>query len=299
VVCSILSDYEIGTNLSFFRLFRIFRVIRVARMFRFASYFHQLRRMMLSIMASITSLMWAGAFLGLINFIFSIFFLNAAVEHIKNNNFDNDVRDTFTFWYKSMPRTMYSLLIAITGGTDWVQIMGPVENISWAYQAVFTFYVIFVVVGVLNVLTGVFLESAADIHDRDLIVQGEIDSLDGFVEEMLGLFNEFMGDEDGCHDGQLTWEAFQSYIRHEHVEAYLSSHMLDTSHAYLLYKMLDYDNTGTVSLNEFVLGMLRLKGAAKTYDARVLLHQIDKLRCSMTTVEQQISSLCDNSKHSI
>jgi len=206
---------------------------------------------------------------------------------MKEKNYDNEVRETFAIWYKSLPQTMFSLLVAISGGADWTDIMEPVKRISWTYQVIFTFYVLFVIVGVLNVLTGVFLESAAEFSDRDLIVQAEIERLDGFVEEMLELYSEFKPN----HDGQITWDDFHEYLLQEHVEAYLSSHMLETTHARMLFRMLDHDNSGKISIYEFVIGMLRLKGGAKTYDNRVLLHYIMTLRTSVKEMQQQIGSL--------
>jgi len=186
-----------------------------------------------------------------------------------------------------LPRTMFSLIVAVSGGTDWIDIMEPVKRISWGYQVVFTFYVLFVVVGVLNILTAVFMESAADIQDRDLTVQREIENLDKFLEDMLNLYSEFQPD----HDGTISWEDFQKYLSNEHVEAYLSSHMLETTHARLLFRMLDHDNDGAVSIYEFVIGMLRLKGGAKTYDNRVLLQEIVRLKSSVKDISKQLSQM--------
>jgi len=212
---------------------------------------------------------------------------------MRTNNYDNEVRLTFVQWYSSLPQTMFSLLAAISGGTDWITIMEPVRTIGISYQIIFTFYVFFIVVGVLNVLTGVFLESAQDVHDRDLTVQAEIARLDLFVQEMLDLFTEFVPD----HDGRITWEQFQGYIHQEHVEAYMSSHMLETTHARLLFRMLDMDGNGVIGVDEFVIGMLRLKGGAKTYDARLLLHEVSALRTSVNVVQQTVSALSSSAMH--
>lgn len=163
--------------------------------------------------------------------------------------------------------------------------MEPVKRISWTYQAVFTFYVLFVIVGVLNVLTGVFLESASDVRDRDLTVQAEIEKLDNFVEDMVSLYAEFHPN----HNNEISYEMFQSYLQQEKVEAYLSSHKLETTHARLLFRMLDGDSTGTISVHEFVIGMLRLKGGAKTSDSRVILHEINGLRSCIKEMQAQLS----------
>jgi len=286
VVTSVLSDLDMIVNLNFFRLLRVFRIVRVAKVIKNLNSLRSLRKMMLSIQASIASLAWAFVFLALLIFVFSIFFLNGASEHIKSNKYDDGIRNQYKEWYSSLPQTMFALLVAISGGTDWIEIMSPVQNISWPYQVTFTFYVLFVVVGVLNVLTGIFLESAAEFHDRDLTVQAEIDRLDSFVQEMLDLFSEFHPD----HDGMVSWEIFQDYLRQEHVEAYLSSHMLEPTHARLLFRMLDHDGSDAINIYEFVIGMLRLRGAAKTYDSRVLLHEIHHLRMSVHQIQNRLEA---------
>merc|ERR1719491_1893302 len=102
---------------------------------------------------------------------------------------------------------------------------------------------------------------------------------------MLDLYSEF----HPHHDGFITWDEFQEYIHQEHVEAFLSSHLLETTHARLLFKMLDDDQNGVISLYEFVIGMLRLKGASKTYDARLLLREVSALRNSMDAMLQEFS----------
>lgn len=243
--------------------------------------------MMMSIMASFASLAWAFVFLLMLIFMFSIFFLNGASDYMKEHNYDDEIRKSFAHWYRSLPQTMYSLLVAISGGTDWIDIMHPVKRISVTYQLVFTFYVLFVTMGVVNVLTGVFMESAADFKDRDDTVQSEIRRLDNFVEEMLTLYDEFHPE----HGGEITWERFQDYLQQEQVEAYLSSHMLETTHAKLLFHLLDHDNDHVITVYEFVIGMLRLKGPAKTYDNRVLLDQVTSLRSSMKEIQTSLSFL--------
>jgi hypothetical protein len=237
--------------------------------------------MMLSIVASLASLAWALTFLALINFMFSIFFLNGATEYIRDNNYNREVADSFGEWYRSLPQTMFSLLAAISGGTDWLDIMTPVKRISWTYQMVFSFYVVFVVIGVVNVLTGVFLESAAEYRDRDLTVAAQMEHLDSFVGEMLELFYEFNPDQDGnC----IGWDDFEKYLHQERVEAYLASHMLEATHAKLLFRMLDGDKSGKIDISEFVIGMYKLKGAAKAYDCRILLRHM----CALTTLVKEM-----------
>ena len=58
-------------------------------------------------------------------------------------------------YYGSVPNTMYSLLMAVTGGADWENVVAPLSEISYGYQLLFALYVLFIVVGMLNVMTSV------------------------------------------------------------------------------------------------------------------------------------------------
>merc|ERR1712023_527629 len=98
---------------------------------------------------------------------------------------------------------------------------------------------------------------------------GEVRNLDSFVKEMLQLFAEF----DPHHSGVINQTDFGRYLRNDRVEAYLASRQLDTTHARLLFGLLDQDESGEISIYEFVIGMLRLRGVARAYDLRVLLYE--------------------------
>merc|ERR1719272_20478 len=96
--------------------------------------------------------------------------------------------------------TMFSLMMAISGGLDWSRILDPLIQISPVYRLLFTFYIVFVVFGVLNVLTGVFLEATHEMMDRDLVIQDEMNHVDSFVEEMSKLFEELDTEHVGTFD---------------------------------------------------------------------------------------------------
>lgn len=46
----------------------------------------------------------------------------------------------------------------------------------------------------------------------------------------------------------------------------MNNHSLDATDATALFEMLDQDGTGTVDVEEFVLGALKLKGPARCLD---------------------------------
>merc|ERR1719265_1047231 len=79
------------------------------------------------------------------------------------------LRDFVETWYSSFPKSVFALIASVTGGEDWVHLWEPMAIAGPIFSISFCFYVLFVIVGVMNVLTGVFLNSASEFVDADLI----------------------------------------------------------------------------------------------------------------------------------
>lgn len=269
VLSSFFADVVSMSSLEFMRMLRMVRIIRMARLLRVLRVFRELREMFLAIVSCMASLVWAFVFLALTLLLFSIFFLQAIVGYLENLDKDHHEQglvESFREWYKSLGSTMYTLLAAATGGVDWLEPGRPLAKLGWGYTGVYVFYVLFVTIGVMNILTGVFIGNASCIADRDISIHKENSKLDTFVHEMIHLFNEFELDTHGS----ISWQAFKTYISDHKVQAYLASHDLETTHGILLFDLLDRDHSGYIDVHEFVIGMVRLKGNAKALDARII-----------------------------
>merc|ERR1719503_443838 len=113
-----------GTNMSSIRILRVFRLIRTFRIIRVVNVFRSLRLMVCCIFNSLMSLMWAQ----------------------------------LDLQYRSVIRALMTLLMCIAGGIDWYEAVRPLMLISPVYAAFFSAYIVFVLFGVLNVLSAVFVE---------------------------------------------------------------------------------------------------------------------------------------------
>mmetsp|Transcript_17713 Transcript_17713/g.29500 ORF Transcript_17713/g.29500 Transcript_17713/m.29500 type:complete len:202 (+) Transcript_17713:2-607(+) len=168
---------------------------------------------------------------------------------------------------------MATILATATGVVDWITVSRALEPAGFVYKMVLVLYVHFVSLGVMNVLTGVFLASADEFTDHNLIVQDESVKVDGFVKQMLHLFEDV--DIEGT--GKMRWEQFCKAMTTPEVQIYLSSHQLEPTHARLIFDLLDKGSEGEIDMYEFVIGLLRLKGEAKTIDARIIQREISLL----------------------
>jgi hypothetical protein len=254
----------------FFLVFRLLRLGRVLRAVRSVRMFRDLRLMICSLSQSLVSLCSAFVLLFVVIFLFSICFtygfqsyiVGPGVYKIENLSF-------LQASYGSLPQTMYTLLLAISNGADWQTLASPLRAIDWKYEWLFIFYVMFVVVGVLNVLTSSFVERARELSslDRDLATQAELASQEAFLAEMRRIFEQV----DDAKEGRITWQKFRDYLTSERASAFFATQQLDTSDAARLFSLLEADEMGAVAIEDFTLGCLRLRGPAKSSDVAALL----------------------------
>jgi len=182
---------------------------------------------------------------------------------------------------------LLSLFKAISGGDDWGNIMAPLvtclEN-SRLMEGIFTFYIFFMVFGVLNVVVGTFVETAADVarRDQDAIIENQLAQVREYAKNIRAFF--YQADKD--RSGFLSFSEFEHHLSDERVKAYFNSLDLDVSQAKLLFQLLDSDQGGAIAIDEFIGGCMRLKGEARSIDVNLLLYQNDNL---ISKVER----LCD------
>lgn len=81
-------------------------------------------------------------------------------------------------------------------------------------------------------------------------------------------------DKDGS--GDITLGELEGDIQNARVQAYFSHLNLDIDNAWQIFEFLDEDAIGTVSIEEFVFGCLRLRGYATTIDVQSLQLNISK-----------------------
>ena len=90
-----------------------------------------------------------------------------------------------------------------------------------------------------------------------------------FLSDMRELFHE-MNEDDSDN---VTWFELQEYFKDARVMSYFQAQQIDVTDAAFIYKLLDVDRSGSISIEEFCLGCHRLRGAAKCLDVVHLLQE--------------------------
>lgn len=255
------ADVAVVKVIRLLKMSKLLRVVRVMRLFK------ELRLTFHVIAVSCRSLVWAVLMLALIMYIFNLAFVHAATTYLAGDSLDDSIVDALDLHWSSVLQAMKSLFLAITGGNDWSEYVRSVEPTGAIYYWLFLFYIVFMALLVLNILTGFFVEHSVDAaqRDRDVVLLALLDNTDGMVQEIRKMFKRF--DTVG---EVLTVESFREILKHKQVRDMFKILEIDTSESQQLFDELDVSQDGNVDFDEFTSGLLKLKGSAKSVDMVLL-----------------------------
>jgi len=267
-------------NMSFLRICRVFRLIRVVRLVRTVKWLRSLRTMLFAIIKSISCLLWAFVMILLVMFVFSIIFGNAAASFFETLDLDNPVEVDkavrMKLYFGRMYESCVSLFCAIFGGNDWMYYGDVIRELDDrdVYFMFFVFYIGFCLVGLLNVVTGIFVDSAVCTRTEDEVVDSYREDLQRTSDEVKRIFNA----ADIHTSGHLTLEAFEKCLnQNAWVAAYFAGLDIGADDAGTIFTLMDTNNSGDITVDEFVKGTMKLKGHAKSIDIFAIMFDITRL----------------------
>jgi len=293
-------------NFTFARVMRLFRFVRILRVVRVMRFFYSFRLMIYSVVYSILCLLWVFGMLSFIMYFFALFFIHGVSEHFRTYSEKNGGAICETALCLELQslcgdvvNMLLSLFMSICGGFDWRELWIILRDVSWVYGWAFIFYIFFMVFGVLNVVVATFVEQSSMIsqRDRELVTQNELEKNRQYYYNIRRFFQE--ADPDGT--GTLSSQKFEDYLDDENVQAYFQSFELDVTQANTLFRLLDWDQSDDVDIDEFVEGCMRMRGQARSIDVHLLLYQNEKMvhriQEFMQYVEEQLQKIGAEQSH--
>ncbi|CAK0802514.1 unnamed protein product, partial [Prorocentrum cordatum] len=254
---------------------KMLRIVRVLRVFRF---FTKLSQLAFMIIDSVKSLVWALIMLGIVIYVFAIFFTHYTAEYTRlQGNGPNAV--LIAEHFGSLWTTIFTLFHCMLNGISWYTIpiaLSAIPGWTGPFLAVgFVGYLSFTMLAVMNIITGVFVDNAVETArtQREFLVQKEMEVKEQWLSEMRNIFMEM--DVDGS--GTVSREEILGFVNDERVQYYLTALGLDVDDAERLFVLLDENRDGEIELDQFLSGCLRLKGSARSIDVCSLIHQSRQL----------------------
>jgi hypothetical protein len=235
-------------------------------------FFKDLRTIVNSIALSMTLFFWTLIAIFLVTYMAALYFTEIMLyRRATLLAGDPNVDLTGINLFRDLPTTFFTLLQSVTGGMDWAEVFDPlIQEIGPEAYVPFLIFLLFMVLAVMNVVTGVFLDKASR-NAKD-----DIEHLALMKARAIFVAADFNA------SGSISWEDFERVLHHKDVTSFFDALDLDAAEGKTLFDLLDLTGDGTVSADEFLCGCLRLRGSAKALDLLVLSREVTQL-CDKNT----------------
>lgn len=244
-------------NMSYLRGMRLLKVAKVLRLFRLMRTFRELRSLLDSIIESVRTLLWTIVLMSGTMLIFALAFVQATLTS------DDPDRGDSQYWTSIGP-SMLDLLMAITGGIDWVALIDPLWSLGLVYVLAFIMYIMFQVFVVSNAIQSLFVQRLLDYWARDDYAEMAIrlQQKTGFIRKVAGVFKEM----DTDHDGLVHLKDLEEYMKDHRMLAFAHSLDMEEEDMGFAFGVLTQGGKVPVDIDTFVTGCIKIRGTAKSLD---------------------------------
>jgi len=277
---SFVSSFRTGV-----KMIRLARTARALRMFKIIRNSTRARLLFEETVASVSLGFWLCCVLFVALSFFGIFFMQAAVDVLLGKSeasYSDSLQNQVLATFGSSPEAIFSLFAVAAGGMPWSLTFKTLMAVDAFYGIMFVVFVFFVIILFLNVVIGVFVDSAvrrSKKHEvenkydeakrfRNLLSQAELDSADGAVSkaEFLQFLNTPFGNEQ------------------------LMSLGLEIAEALGVYELLDKEGKHIVNIDDLASACARFTQPSRSADNVSLLLALKKI----TKEQRQIARFVQN-----
>lgn len=252
--------------------------------------------MIIAIIRSILPLIWSMVMFLTAIYAFAVYLTQQQTFYLYDHGEDAVYRKELQELFGDVGRCAITLFMCVTGGINWGDAAKPLVAMSWSNQLLMVFYIFFILIAVMNVITGIFVEGAiaSAVTDKEELIQDQLNRRDSELAQLRNIFAE--GDVDGS--GTISKDEFVQHCQSRRVRALLRAIGLDVDQACYFFKILDTHNSGELPIQELVVSCMRLKGSATAMDMAAMMrqtrHSFDLLK-NMESVVRRLAK----SQHSL
>jgi len=279
------TDFEHFGNWGYLRVFRLFWVLRAWRLAFHSRFVRDFRMMMLAIVSSVVPLFWAVMTLGFLHYLASIVVMTLVSDYVSTAATDDATVDKLTMWFESMPMSMLTLFMAISGGVSWWEIMEPMLVVGHLAGAIIVCFIVVAVLAVLNIITGIFVTDAIEKarSDETCLLKREREQNLEYRRQLENLYRKL----DVHRHGQLTFHELCEQAERKEVQAVFSLFGIEATDVPSLFSLLDVDDSLSIECDEFVMGCMKFKSRSTSVNVECSLLEIkDMLRTCMKHIKK-------------
>lgn len=252
-----------SANVSELRSIRLIKIVKVARLIRAVRLLHGLRQLVTACFSALTALFWSVILLFLCIATASLTLGSLLQDFIQSSGQDYDERKWIWEHYGTALRATLTLF-EMTFAGNWPVYSRPVlEYAGGWYMIIFATYILVVVFATTRVIGAIFLKDALDAtnSDPELMIHAKEMQRVKYMEKLADFFYAI----DTTNDGNITRAELENMLSSPKVVAYLAVLDIELHEGSKLFDMLD-DGDGNVTYKEFINGLFRFRGQARSVD---------------------------------
>jgi len=280
-------------NVVFVRILKSLRVFRAARLLRSIGGLKYVR--LLTNTATWQPLLWGFGVLASIIYFFSVLVCQTLVNWLEltgAESIDPVQRDALYMHYGSLGHTMVSFIMAITGGEEWSKLVEPLEAISAWYKLLFLCYTFSITFGVMNIMTGLYVNVVTKVCDReqDLQMLKHAKKDKDLIEKLKTLLIA----ADKYQHGTLSREAIVKVIHNDEDNRHILRGLnLEEDVTKTVYKLLDVQERNRVSIEEFCQSLLHFTSSVHNVHIAMLMLQSRRTLVKIDRFEKDVAGQLD------
>ena len=294
---SVISSQMELSHLRVMRFARLVKTLRGVRVMRLLHYISALRTLARSILNTMRSLFWTLVLLLLAFYSFALIFTQAVVDHCRSEaviqtgdpNAIPLCSGRLDRYWSSIPQSMLTLFMSITGGLSWIDALEALTSFSFFALTFFVIYIVITVFAVLNVVTGVFcntaIESAA--ADKEIAAITQLKKQQDLSQSLREIFDEI----DVDNSNTVTLDEFRDALTSTKLSNFLESLGISTADAWTLFALMDVDQSGDIELDEFVSTCMDVNGPAKSYQIAQMSRENKMTRRAIKQMSTMMSEM--------
>eukprot|EP00930_Biecheleria_cincta_P027712 TRINITY_DN19407_c0_g1_i1.p1 TRINITY_DN19407_c0_g1~~TRINITY_DN19407_c0_g1_i1.p1 ORF type:complete len:716 (+),score=138.97 TRINITY_DN19407_c0_g1_i1:51-2198(+) len=283
-----VSAQEVGM----LRILRMIRMMRLLRVARKSPALKELRKLMTMFASCIKTLFWSLVFCFLVLSLWAM----AAVELIQPlipemvaEGLWRECGDRCTEAFSTVMRANLTLFKNIVAGDSWGLMAEPISVRHPRTAIIFVGSLVSLVLGVLNLVVAVVVDTAAEQRQKDVMRLAE--DMDNDQESDLKFLTNIFRkiDEDGSGEIELD-ELIKGAQEVPEFQSRLRVMDIDKDDLIQLFQMLDSDNDGSITPAEFQYALSRWLHDSKTA-TRFVKYNVMKLGDEQKQLAEQVQRM--------
>jgi len=272
------TSHLLGASLAFFnptmiRVVRLVRIVRMIKMVRSVRAFDSLYLILRSIQASVGALFWSFVLLFMIQTMVGMFFSQMLRTYIDDTSQNLEARRKVFGYWGTFTRTMITMFeVTLANWATSCRVL--IDNVSEAYGVAYILYRCMFCFAVVRVIAAVFITETNRVtaNDDEMAILRSRRT----AARQLQKLRDFFAEVDLNGDGWLSWSEFQQALDDPLVKQWLTTLGVEMIELEDLFDLMD-DGDGQISMDEFITGVNKLKGQARSVDLVNVLTLVKRL----------------------